>query len=199
MANTSILDLAKPAGTDKALVSVINSNSDKIDAEAAKERGNFAGTYSTSSAYAVGAYCIYEGNLYRCTTAIGSGGEAWTAGHWTQVSVGEEITSLNSKIAMHSSYLSGTDSGTVVNAIKYNYDFAFIAFTSATKTWAEGDSFGTLPVGVYPVETIRATGNMYGSNIGVQIRIGTDGSVRYDSQNSVSGRISFTAMYAIKH
>lgn len=31
MANTSFLDLVKPAGTDKALVSVINSNSDKID------------------------------------------------------------------------------------------------------------------------------------------------------------------------
>lgn len=36
MANTTNLNLVKPAGTDKALVSVINSNSDKIDA--------FAGT-----------------------------------------------------------------------------------------------------------------------------------------------------------
>lgn len=32
MANTPNLDLVKPAGTDHALVSVINSNSDKIDA-----------------------------------------------------------------------------------------------------------------------------------------------------------------------
>lgn len=32
MANTTNLDLVKPAGTDKALVSVINANSDKIDA-----------------------------------------------------------------------------------------------------------------------------------------------------------------------
>ncbi len=36
MASTTNLNLVKPAGTDKALVSVINSNSDKIDA--------FAGT-----------------------------------------------------------------------------------------------------------------------------------------------------------
>ena len=36
MANTTNLNLVKPAGTDKALVSVINANSDKIDA--------FAGT-----------------------------------------------------------------------------------------------------------------------------------------------------------
>lgn len=99
MANTSTLDLVKPAGTDYALVSTINGNMDKIDAEAAKERGNFAGTYSTSSAYAVGAYCIYQGNLYRCTTAIGSGGEAWTAGHWAQVSVGNVLTSLKDQMA----------------------------------------------------------------------------------------------------
>ena len=98
MANTTNIDLVKPAGTDYALVSVLNSNSDKIDAEAGRERANFAGTYSTSSAYAVGAYCIYQGNLYRCKTAIGSGGEAWTSGHWDQVSVGTELTTLNNKI-----------------------------------------------------------------------------------------------------
>ena len=32
MANTTNLDLVKPAGTDHALISVLNSNSDKIDA-----------------------------------------------------------------------------------------------------------------------------------------------------------------------
>ena len=32
MANTPNLDLVKPAGTDQALISVLNSNSDKIDA-----------------------------------------------------------------------------------------------------------------------------------------------------------------------
>jgi len=40
MANTTNLDLVKPAGTDYALVSVINGNSDKIDA--------FAGTTNTA-------------------------------------------------------------------------------------------------------------------------------------------------------
>ena len=110
-----------------------------------------------------------------------------------------DFNTLSTQITMHSSSLSGADSGTTVNTIKYNYDFAFITFTSANKTWAEGDSFGTLPVSACPVENIRTTGNMYGSNIGVQVRIGTDGSVKYDSQNSVSGRISFTVMYVIAH
>ena len=41
-----------------------------------------ADEYSTSSTYAVGDYCLYDGDLYRCTTAI-STAEAWTAAHWT--------------------------------------------------------------------------------------------------------------------
>jgi hypothetical protein len=98
MANTTNIDLVKPAGTDHALISVINSNSDKIDAEAGRQRGNFAGTYSSTSGYAVGDYCIYQGNLYRCTTAIGSSGENWTAGHWTSVKVGTELKGLSDQI-----------------------------------------------------------------------------------------------------
>lgn len=56
-----------------------------------------APTYSTSGTYAVGDYCIYNGNMYRCTTAIPSG-ESWTSGHWTQVAVGSEVGSLKSAI-----------------------------------------------------------------------------------------------------
>ena len=93
MANTTNIDLVKPAGTDYALVSVINSNSDKIDAEAGRERANTAANYSASSAYAVGDLCLYQGVLYRCKTAIASGGETWTASHWTQVSIAELLLS----------------------------------------------------------------------------------------------------------
>jgi len=46
MANTTNLNLVKPAGTDKALVSVINSNSDKID--------NWAGTTNQALANKAG-------------------------------------------------------------------------------------------------------------------------------------------------
>jgi len=139
MANTSTIDLAKPTGTDKALISVINSNSDKIDEEAGKARGNFAGTYSTSSAYAVGAYCIYQGNLYRCTTAIGSGGEAWTAGHWTQVAVGDEITALNDHITTTVSNCTSLDVLKTALLARFNSlsdgDMASVAFyTNFTTT-----------------------------------------------------------------
>ena len=116
MANTTNIDLVKPLGTDHALISVINSNYDKIDTEAGKVRANFAGTYSTSSAYAVGAYCIYLGNLYRCKTAIGSGGEAWTSGHWDQVSVGTELTTLNNQIGRYTLVSKSAVASTAVSA-----------------------------------------------------------------------------------
>lgn len=49
--------------------------------------------YSSSSTYAVGDYCIYENTLYKCTTAIATA-EAWNSGHWTAVSVADEIKEL---------------------------------------------------------------------------------------------------------
>lgn len=88
---TTNLGLTKPALSESADVGVINDNSDKIDVEAGKSRANLAATYSASSAYAVGDYCERGGNLFRCTTAIGSGGEAWNSGHWTRVAVTGEI------------------------------------------------------------------------------------------------------------
>ena len=56
-----------------------------------------ATAYSTSGTYAVGDYCTKDGYLYRCNTAI-STAEAWTAGHWTQVKVGGEISDLKSAV-----------------------------------------------------------------------------------------------------
>ena len=62
---------------------MMNENWDKIDGFSAFLEASIAPPYSASSAYAVGAWCTYYGKLYQCTTAIGSGGEAWNANHWT--------------------------------------------------------------------------------------------------------------------
>lgn len=66
-----------------------------------------ATTYESTASYAAGDYCIHNDTLYRCSTAIGSGGEAWTAAHWTAVTVGEELTSQNSQITNLNSCLNG--------------------------------------------------------------------------------------------
>lgn len=56
---------------------------------------NVADAYSTSATYAVGDYCIYSSQLYRCTTAITTA-EAWTAAHWTAVQLGDDTSDLRS-------------------------------------------------------------------------------------------------------
>lgn len=56
-------------------------------------RGSLAATYSASSTYAVGDYVLYGGQLYECNTAI-STAEAWTAAHWTAVTVGGELATV---------------------------------------------------------------------------------------------------------
>jgi len=55
MANTTNLDLVKPAGTDKAQISVINGNMDKIDAWAGTTN-TAIGTYSLGSVASLSAF-----------------------------------------------------------------------------------------------------------------------------------------------
>ena len=104
---------------------------------------------------------------------------------------------LNDQITKHSSYLTDTDSGTAVNEIIYNGLIVCINFTSASKTWSEGDQLGVVPSGMRPVSRVITTGSTYGSNIGVQVKIATDGKVMYESQTGITGRISFLAMYML--
>lgn len=55
---------------------------------------NISDEYSSSSAYAKGDYCIHNNTLYKCTTAIGSGGEAWNASHWSATKCDDELSEL---------------------------------------------------------------------------------------------------------
>ena len=91
-----------------------------------------ADEYSTSSTYAVGDYCLYDGDLYRCTTAI-STAEAWTAAHWTAVTVADELTDLKGDITHIQ------DHGITSEMIAQE---SFIAGGNNNKviTWAERDT-----------------------------------------------------------
>ena len=59
--------------------------------------GVVASAYSASKTYAVGDYAIHNSNLYRCTTAITTA-ESFTASHWTQVVLADDVTDLKSDI-----------------------------------------------------------------------------------------------------
>ena len=97
---TTNLGLTKPAYSDDADISDINGNMDLIDAEAGRVRANVAANYDSSETYAVGDYCLHDGSLYKCSTAISSP-EAWTAGHWTQIKITGELSALNGKIVQY--------------------------------------------------------------------------------------------------
>lgn len=60
--------------------------------------GVTASAYSASRTYAVGEYVIHNNNLYRCTTAITTA-EAFTAAHWTQVVLSDDVSDLKSEIS----------------------------------------------------------------------------------------------------
>lgn len=59
--------------------------------------GTVASAYSASKTYAVGDYVIHNSNLYRCTTAITTA-ESFTAAHWTQVALADDVSDLKSNI-----------------------------------------------------------------------------------------------------
>ena len=53
--------------------------------------------FSTSTAYAIGDYCIYQGALYRFTSAHSAG--AWNSSHVTQVVAMNELAALSAQVA----------------------------------------------------------------------------------------------------
>ena len=75
-----------------------------------------ADEYSSSATYAIGDYCKHSGSLYRCTTTI-STAEAWTAAHWTAVTVGEELTAYKEDITniQNATLITDTASGAIAS------------------------------------------------------------------------------------
>lgn len=51
---------------------------------------NIAAEYDPTATYAVGDFCIYQGVLYKCTTAIAVA-EAWNSAHWTSTLIVDEF------------------------------------------------------------------------------------------------------------
>lgn len=49
--------------------------------------------YAATNTYAVGDLAVYQGVLYKCTTAIDTP-EAWTVQHWQDTTIGDEVSTL---------------------------------------------------------------------------------------------------------
>lgn len=98
-----------------------------------------APTYSASETYAIGDHVIYNGGYYACNTAITTA-EAWTAAHWTRLTVGGEASDLKSAIDIVESsvYKDETSSISYSNNHYWNVETDTAANASATG-WANGE------------------------------------------------------------
>ena len=80
----------------------------KSNVELSNEKANnniISDAWNTSTTYAVGQYCIYNNSLWKCL--IQHSGQTPTEGtYWTNVSVANEITSVNNSIENITSSLS---------------------------------------------------------------------------------------------
>lgn len=112
------------SGANAAMIAYTDS---KVATEATARESSIikkiAPAYSSSFTYASGDLCIYNENLYRCNTTI-SVAEAWTAAHWTQITIANGVQPRTGTITMASGSWSGagpwtqtvTVSGTTVYA-----------------------------------------------------------------------------------
>ena len=72
------------------LIDAIEDAVDSIPADYSSLWTTLAPAYSTSATYRIGQYCTRSGVVYRCIANINSG-ESWTAAHWLEVNVGNEM------------------------------------------------------------------------------------------------------------
>ena len=139
MANTANLDLVKPAGTDHALVSVLNQNSDKIDAFAGKTNAAMASVQDgiaivadgdTHAAIASGQFVYVKNHstlaegLYRATAAIATDAALSTSNLAADASGGmnalkSDIDTLNSNMKNWETVFEDSTSITGLTVIGY--------------------------------------------------------------------------------
>lgn len=95
MSVTPNLGLTLPAGSDWADVAVLNQNWEKIDRQVLRAIAA-AADYDQEATYQKGDFCTQGGLLYRANQAIEQP-EAWTAGHWTAISITDVIRGLTAE------------------------------------------------------------------------------------------------------
>lgn len=89
---TENLGLTLPAGSEWADVAVLNENWEKIDRQVLRAMAA-AAAYDAGKTYRQGDFCTQGGLLYRANQVIAQP-EAWTAGHWTAISITDVIRGL---------------------------------------------------------------------------------------------------------
>lgn len=139
---------------------------------------NIASEYDSTATYNYGAYCIYDGVLYRCITAI-SVAEAWNSTHWTAVMVTGEFRRVVELTSAQYTALSSAEknNGTLYIITDEETTAADIPYSSGVSVADVLDSLSTVET-VSITKTIVSRGSVECFKIGrivqVCININTD-------------------------
>ena len=154
MANTPNINLVKPLGTDKALVSVINDNSDKIDAFAGSANTNMA---NTQNGYAI----VVDGN--NAPKAITAGQYLFIKNHSTLSAGGYHATANIANGAAVTSSNVAADADGVVNGAFSALNGKFSDMTLGVNVHSESDAPSEYPLGISMFSVQDGSGS-YGWN-----------------------------------
>lgn len=142
-----------PSGTWQAFKLMTDEVHEADSAHIARNTANFASAFSDTTSYAVGDYVTYNNVLYRCTTAHTAG--VWDAGHFTQVTVGDDLEDLNAVIPSDASSSNqlATKKQTTVSYQKSQ------TVTAATGDWQEVCTMYNIVAGTYLATIYRSAAN----------------------------------------
>lgn len=162
--------------------------------EEATIRDVIVDVYSPTLPYAVGKYCLYNGELYCCTTAIPSGGETWNLAHWDKTNVTDELEDIkgavdsigSDDVANESNVTGATVSDALDNLNGALKDVLNDTKTSITTDPASLDAIKSYDVGIYRVAISNTTVFPTGYGI-LEILKGQDyGMARFSNVNSAN-------------
>ncbi len=123
------------------LINAIEAAVATIPASYSGLMADIAPTYSNSALYAVGQHVYYNGDLYRCTTAITTA-ESWTAAHWTQAVLGVDVADIKNDFSNDLDSIFGAKivSLNIVKGKYYNLNGESVDLSNPT-TLADYESF----------------------------------------------------------
>lgn len=115
-----------------------------------------AAQYSTSATYDVGDYVIYNGQLYRCTTAITTA-ESWTAAHWMAAVLGDDVGDLKNALDYSNDHLGSYKYG----LLDKPYEKRFIGLLKTGYILDYDDEYTSSSRAFFKIEDAYIDGDVY--------------------------------------
>lgn len=154
---TGLQEVATLQNGDYIAIDNESNGTHKFDAMkmGANMASNIAPAYSTAATYAIGDFCMHDGILYKCTTAINTP-ESWTASHWTQTSAGVALAQKVDKVSGK-----GLSQNDFTDALKTKLDgIASGAEVNVQADWAQTNTSADDYIKNKPVDATASVGGL---------------------------------------